>query len=156
MSAGLAVPITTFGRPGTCAHPSPVTAKIARPHARATGRAQDQTLEIRLCREGIFDGLSLQFDQGFNPALVPVVEYAAGIMGRDDVVAAGAHSSLWRGDLLLAERPRHQPDLAAVLDVDQPLLKHDAAIPKRIRGQKVRGREERAVLADDAEAGRGS
>ena len=33
---------------------------------------------------------------------------------------------------------------------------HDAPVPKRIRGQKVRGREEGAVLADDAEAARGS
>src|SRR5918994_5942171 len=104
MSAGLAVPITTSGRPSTCAHPGAVTAKAARLHAMTTGRAQDQALGILLCREGIFDGLSLQFDQGFNPALVPVVEHAAGIMGRDDVVAAGAHLPLWRGDLLLAER----------------------------------------------------
>jgi hypothetical protein len=45
------------------------------------GRAQDQALGILLCREGIFDGLSLQFDQRLNPALVPVVEHAAGVMG---------------------------------------------------------------------------
>jgi hypothetical protein len=70
--------------------------------------------------------------------------------------AAGVHLSLWRGDLLLAKRPRHQSDLAAVLNVDQPMLMHDAPVPKRIRGQKVRGREERAVLADDAEAVRSS
>src|SRR5918994_6253154 len=103
MSAGLAVPITTSGRPGIWAHPSAVTAKAARMHAMTTGRAQDQAFGILLCREGIFDGLSLQFDQGLNPALVPVVEYAAGIMGRDDVVAAGAQRSLWRDDLLLPE-----------------------------------------------------
>src|SRR5687768_11484081 len=135
MSAGLAVPITTSGRPSTFAHPSTVTAKAARLHAMTTGRAQDQALGILLCREGIFDCLSLQFDQGPNPALVPVIEHAPGVMGRDYLIAAGAHRSLWRDDLLLPERPRHQADLAAVLDVDQPSLMHDAAIPKRIRGQ---------------------
>src|SRR5918994_5322272 len=156
MSAGLAVPITTSGRPSTCAHPSWVTAKAARAHAMITGRGQDQALGILLCREGIFDGLSLHFDQGLNPALVPIVEHAAGVMGRDHLIAAGAHRSPWRDDLLLPERPRHQADLAAVLDVDQPLLMHDAAIPKRVRGQKVCRREVRAVRADDAEAVRGS
>jgi hypothetical protein len=40
MSAGLAVPITTSGRPGICAHPSAVTAKAARLHTMTTGRAQ--------------------------------------------------------------------------------------------------------------------
>src|SRR5918994_5640514 len=156
MSAGLAVPITTSGRPSTCAHPSWVTAKAARLHAMTTGRAQDQALGILLCSERIFDGLSLQFDQGFNPALVPVVEHAADVMGRDHLIAAGAHRSLWRVDLLAAKQFCDQPDLSAVLGVDQPLLMHDAAIPKRIRGQKVRGREERTVLADDAKAVRGS
>jgi hypothetical protein len=73
-------------------------------------------------------------------------------VGRDHLITAGEHLALWRGDLLVAKTFCDQPDFAAVLDVDQILLTHDAAIPKGNRGQKVRGREERAVLADDAEA----
>jgi hypothetical protein len=79
------------------------------------------------------------------------VKYAAGIVGRDDVIAAGAHLSLGRVDRLVAERLRDQSDLSAMLDVDQSVLMHDSAVPKRIRSEEVRGRKERPILADNAE-----
>jgi hypothetical protein len=39
-----------------------------------------------------------------------------------------------------------------MLDIDQPGLTQDSAIPKGVRGQQMRGGEERSVLADDAKA----
>jgi hypothetical protein len=43
-----------------------------------------------------------------------------------------------------------------MLDIDQSVLTHDPAIPQRIRGQEMAGREKRSILADDAEAVRDS
>src|SRR4051812_43056091 len=83
---------------------------------------------------------------------VAVVKHAAGVVRRDHVMAAGSNATLRRVDLLVAELLADEPDLAAVLDVDQSVLTHDPVIPERVGAQKMRGREERPVLADDAKA----
>src|SRR5512144_2271866 len=132
MPVGLAAPITTSGRSITCEHAASITAKAAEPHATAIARGH--VLELLLCCERILDSLPLQLKQGLNPAPVVVVKYTAGIVGRNHVISAGAHGSLWRVDLFVAEALCDQPDLSAMLDIDQSVLTHDPAIPQRIRG----------------------
>src|SRR6185503_4549161 len=108
MPVALAVPITTSGRRRT--GPQAATAvSTARPPARLRSKR-------------IFDALPLEFEEGLHPAPVAVVKHAAGIVGRDQVVPDRPHGALRRVDLLLAEHLGDQPDLAPVLDVDQPLL----------------------------------
>src|SRR5512132_4045666 len=109
MPVGPAAPITTSGRSITCEHASSITAKAVKPHATAIAR--DHALGFLLCCERILDGLALQLEQSFDPAPVAVVKHAAGVVGRNHLMAAGAHGSLWRVDLFVAEGLCDQPDL---------------------------------------------
>src|SRR5688572_18868689 len=117
-----------------------MTVNAAKPQRTATARGH--VIELVLCCERILNTLPLQLEQAFDPASVAVVKDAAGVVGRDHVMAAGAHGALGGVDVLIPELRRDQPDLSPVLDIDQPGLMHDSAVPQGVRGQEMRGGEE--------------
>src|SRR5689334_5208883 len=109
--------MTTSGRLVIGAQASPITPKAAKPQTAAIAR-------LVLSRERIFDALSLQLQHTLDPAPVAVMKHAAGVVRRDHVMAAGSNGALRGVDLLVGELLRDQPDLSAVLDVDQSVLAH--------------------------------